>query len=187
MPRWSSSGLGAGGPPPGLGAGGPPLGGPPAGPVAGLPPWRRGRTSARSSVLRVSMVLPDCTVSIAAARPIFAASRVAPRPTAPTATPAMVTPAMAMAVATGTGLCGGGCGLRLWQILCLLRGRLLLRVHIQAIRHQARSGLSWKLIETTAHGAPVLHRGACLLAERNLPVRADFGLDSPVNKLYGIV
>jgi hypothetical protein len=48
----------------------------------------------------VSMVLPDCVVSIAAVRPIFAGSRVAPRPTAPTATPAIVT----LAMATGTGL-----------------------------------------------------------------------------------
>src|SRR5262249_14433298 len=55
----------------------------------------------------VSMVLQDCTVSIAAARP-FAASKLAPRPTAPTATPATVTSAteaaMTMAVATVTGL-----------------------------------------------------------------------------------
>lgn len=99
-------GLGAGGPPPGLGAGGPPLGGPPARPVAGLlPVVSRPHLRATSPVARlVSMVLPDCMVSIAAARPIFAASRVAPRPTAPTATPAIVTPAMATAMATGTGL-----------------------------------------------------------------------------------
>jgi len=54
-----------------------------------------------SPVVRlVSMVLPDCVASIAAVRPIFAASRVAPRSTAPTATPAIITSAMA----TGPGL-----------------------------------------------------------------------------------
>jgi hypothetical protein len=42
-------------------------------------------------------------------------------------------------------VCGGG--LCLWQILCLVRGRLHLRVYLQAIRHEARSGLSWRLIE----------------------------------------
>src|ERR1700738_5256108 len=48
----------------------------------------------------VSMVLPDCVASITAVRPISAASRVAPRPIAPIATPAIVTSAMA----TGPGL-----------------------------------------------------------------------------------
>ena len=48
----------------------------------------RAHLRATSPVVRlVSMVLPDCVVSIAAARPIFAASRVAPRPTAPTLHP----------------------------------------------------------------------------------------------------
>jgi RND family efflux transporter MFP subunit len=32
-----------------------------------------------------------------------------------------------------------------------------------------------------------VYRGACLLAELNLPVRQDFGLDIAINKLYGIV
>jgi hypothetical protein len=98
-------GLGASGPPPGLGAGGPPPGGPPAAPAfAGLPPRGPSGLRATSPVVRlVSMVLADCMVSTAAARPIFAASRVAPQPTAPTATPAIVTQAMAPAMATGTG------------------------------------------------------------------------------------
>jgi hypothetical protein len=97
-------GLGAGGPPPGLGVGGAPLGGPSAGPVAGLPPrGARAHLRATSPVFRlVSMVLADCMVSSVAARPIFAASKVAPRATALTASLEMVTPAMA--VATGTGL-----------------------------------------------------------------------------------
>ena len=93
-------GLGAGGPPLGLGAG--PVGGPPAGPIAGfrlMALWPR--HSATSPAVRlVSKVLADCVVSTAAAKPIFAASRVAPRPTALTATLEIVTPAMA----TGTGL-----------------------------------------------------------------------------------
>ena len=101
------------GPPPGLGAGGPP----PAGArspsvvlrpdlsLAFRPVAARAHLRATSPVVRlVSMVLADCMVSSVAARPIFAASRVAPRPTAPTATLAIVTPAMAMAVAPGTGL-----------------------------------------------------------------------------------
>jgi hypothetical protein len=50
--------------------------------------------------LAVYEVLADCVVSTAAAWPMFAASKLAPRPTA---TPAIVTIAMAMAVATGTG------------------------------------------------------------------------------------
>ena len=104
-------------------------------------PWRRGRTSAR--VRRWSAISwPDCMVSSAAARPIFAASRVAPRPTALTATVEIVTPSMAMAVATGTPIGGGDGGLRLWQSRCLFRRWLLLRLRIQAIRHQACSGLS---------------------------------------------
>ncbi len=127
--RWSSSGLGAGGPP---------LGGPPAGPVAGLPPVAsRPHLRARSPVVRlVSMVLADCMVSIAAARPIFAASRVAPRPTAPTATPAIVRQLWLRPSLPVLAVCGG-CGLRLWRVLCLLRRRLLLRVHLQAIRHKS--------------------------------------------------
>jgi len=99
-------GLGAGGLPPGLGAGGPPLVVPRPDlslafhPVASRPHFRE-----RSPVVRlVSMALPDCVVSIAAAKSIFTASRVAPPPTAPTATSAIATPAMAMAMATGTGL-----------------------------------------------------------------------------------
>jgi hypothetical protein len=43
-------------------------------------------------------------------------------------------------------------------------------VHIQAIRHQTRSGVSWKLIEADG---PLT-----LLAERNLPIRAAFGIDN---------
>src|SRR5712671_5289785 len=54
-------------------------------------------------ISRVSTVLPDRTVSIAADRPISVASRVASRPRARTATPETVTPAMATAVVTGTG------------------------------------------------------------------------------------
>ena len=90
------------GPPPGFGAGGPP------------PVWAaavillivlRAHLRAILQVLhlisRVSTVLSDRMVSIAAARPIFAASRVAPRPTAPTATLEIATPTMVMAVATG--------------------------------------------------------------------------------------
>ena len=98
-------GLGAGGPPPGLSAGGPPLVVlRPDLSLAFLPVAPRPRLRVTSPVVRiVSMVQPDCMVSIAAARPIFAASRVAPRPTAPAATSAIVTPAMAMTVATGTG------------------------------------------------------------------------------------
>jgi hypothetical protein len=112
------------GPPPGP----PPmLAGPPPGPVAGLPPGLAGgpprsvvvrpvlllafrpvapraHLRVRSWVVRlVSMVLADCVVLSVAARPIFVASRVEPRPTAPTATPAIVT-AMATVMATGTGL-----------------------------------------------------------------------------------
>src|ERR1700730_6186374 len=65
----------------------------------------RARLRATSQVVRlVSTVLPDCVVSIAVVRPIFAASRVAARPTAPTASPAIVTPAMATVMATGIGL-----------------------------------------------------------------------------------
>src|SRR6202023_2121459 len=65
----------------------------------------RAHPRATSPVVRLgSIVLPDCVVSIVAVRPIFAASRAAPRLTAPTATPAIVTPAMATAMATGTGL-----------------------------------------------------------------------------------
>ena len=88
----------------------------------------------------VSTVLADCMASSAAARPIFVASRVAPRPTALRLE--IVTPAMAMAVATGTLMRRGDGGLRLWQSRCLFRRRLLLRLRIQAIRHQACSGLS---------------------------------------------
>jgi hypothetical protein len=73
--------------------------------LALLPVAPRPRLRVTSPVVRiVSMVQPDCVVSIAAARPIFAASRVAPRPTAPRATPAIVTPALATTMATGTGL-----------------------------------------------------------------------------------
>lgn len=69
------------GPPPGLGAGGPPA----APAFAGLPPrGPRAHLRAISQVLhlisRVSTVLPDRTVSIAADRRISVASRVAPRP-----------------------------------------------------------------------------------------------------------
>ena len=53
-------------------------------------------------VRRRSATVADCMASSVAARPIFAASRVAPRPTALTATVEIVTPSMAMAVATGT-------------------------------------------------------------------------------------
>ena len=65
----------------------------------------RGRTSARRR--RWSASSRWCW-RIAGSRPrrpgqLFAASRVAARPTAPTATPAIVTTAMAMDVATGTG------------------------------------------------------------------------------------
>ena len=43
-------------------------------------PWRRGRTSARSCrCSHVWMVRPDRMVSIAANRPVFAASKLAPR------------------------------------------------------------------------------------------------------------
>ena len=60
------------------------------------------------AVRLVSMVLPDCVVSIEAAKPTFAVSKLAPRTTAATATPATVTPAtataVAMAAATVTGL-----------------------------------------------------------------------------------
>jgi hypothetical protein len=109
-------GLGAGGPPPGLGVGSPPLGGPQAGSVAGLPP-RAGATPREMSVFRsvaartdlraiLPMVAiwtaqPDCTVSIAADRPVFVASKLAPRLTAPIATPAIVTTAMAVATVIG--------------------------------------------------------------------------------------
>ena len=125
-------GLGAGGPPRGLGAGGPPLGGPPA-----------AHLRAVSQVLhlmwsRVSTVLSDRTVSIAADRRIFVASTVAPRPQARTATPEIVTPAMATAVATGTGL------MRRLRLMPMAdptpppRRGLLLRVRVQAIRHYRR-------------------------------------------------
>jgi hypothetical protein len=94
------------GPPPGLGVGSPPLGGPSAGPVAGLPPRGGAGAPAREIAGGPPRLdgLADCMVSSVAAKPIFAASRVAPQPTAPTATPAIVTPAMAPAMATGTGL-----------------------------------------------------------------------------------
>jgi hypothetical protein len=97
-------GLAAGGPPPGL-AGGPPLGGRPAGPVAGLPP--RGGAGAPPRDIAGGPPRLDGAGGLhglAAAKPIFAVSRVAPRPTAPTATLAIVLPAMAMAVVTDTGL-----------------------------------------------------------------------------------
>ena len=87
-------GFGAGGPPPGLGGGGPPL--------DRLRAHLRAILQVLHLISRVSTVLSDRMDSIAAARPIFAASRVAPRPTAPTATLEIATPTMAMAVATGT-------------------------------------------------------------------------------------
>jgi hypothetical protein len=62
--------------------------------------WPRHRATS-PTVRLVSRVLPACMVSTAAARPIFAASRVAPRPTALTASLEIVT--LPMAVATGTG------------------------------------------------------------------------------------
>ena len=55
--------------------------------LAFRPVAARAHLRARSPVVRlVSMVLADCMVSSVAARPIFAASKVAPRPTALTAT-----------------------------------------------------------------------------------------------------
>ena len=60
--------------------------------LAFRPVAARAHLRATSPVVRlVSMVLADCMVSSVAARPIFAASRVAPRPTAPTATLEIVT------------------------------------------------------------------------------------------------
>ena len=95
--------LGAGGPPPRSRRRRPSLGGPSAGPVAGLPPRAgAGTPPARSRVVRlVSRVLANCMVSSVAAKPIFAVSRVAPRPIAPAAT--LEIAMAAMAVATGTG------------------------------------------------------------------------------------
>ena len=90
------------GPPPGLGAGGPPPGLAsavlpsvvlrPDLSLAFRPVAARAHLRATSPVVRlVSMVLADCMVSSVAAKPIFAASRVAPRPTAPAATLEIVT------------------------------------------------------------------------------------------------
>lgn len=107
------------GPPPGP----PPmLAGPPPGPVAGGPPpvspaalpWvmlrpdlslafrpvaARAHLRAILPLVPIWTVRPDCMVSIAADRPVFVASKLAPRPTAPTATSAIVTPATATAMA----------------------------------------------------------------------------------------
>jgi hypothetical protein len=122
------------GPPPGL-AGGPPLGGPPAGPVTGLPP--------RGPVVRlVSMVLADYMVSIAAARPIFAASRVAPRPTAPTATPVIVTLAMATAMATDTGL------MRRLRLTPMADPTLPPKTAATTCQQPGDTGASWSVMET---------------------------------------
>ena len=105
------------GPPPGP----PPmLAGPPPGPVAGGPPpvspaalpWvmlrpdlslafrpvaARAHLRAILPLVPILTVRPDCMVSIAADRPVFVASKLAPRPTASTVTSAIVTPATATA------------------------------------------------------------------------------------------
>ena len=36
-------------------------------------------------------------------------------------------------------------------------------------------------------GAPVSHRGVCVLAERKVASQANFGLDIFIKKLYGLV
>jgi hypothetical protein len=95
-------GLGAGGPLPGLGTGGPPLSGPPAGPVAGLPP--RGLAAAPSRDIAGGPPRLDGAAVLRGfdrgGQTNFRGVEGPRRPTAPTATPAIITPA----TATGTGL-----------------------------------------------------------------------------------
>ena len=164
------------GPPPGR-AGGPPLGGPPAGPVTGLPHpvVQPEHLRATLPVVRlVSMVLADYMVSIAAARPIFAASRVAPRPTAPTATPVIVTLAMATAMATDTGL------MRRLRLTPMADPTLPPKTAATTCQQPGDTGASWSVMETDRGGRRCGARcktGASIFGQTLLPSRLDLGLD----------
>jgi hypothetical protein len=163
------------GPPPGLGSG-PPLGGPPAGPVAGLPP-------------RVPTGAPPRDIAGGPPPLNDAGGLHGPERSGQANFRGFEGRAAAYSANSYTrngyanfgyrhsfrywALCG--CGLRQWWILRLLRRRLLLRVYIQAIRQRARSDLSWKLIEADGLGAPVLHRGVCLLGRAQLACQGKFG------------
>jgi hypothetical protein len=179
-------GLGAGGPPPGLGAG--PVGGPPAGPIAGLPshgpvaapqrdiasgPPRLEGAGGLHGLDRGGQANFRDVEGRAAAYSANSLTRNSYASYWPWL------PALA--------LCGG-CGLRLWRILCLLRRRLLLRVHLQAIRHQKRSGLSWKLIEAKGRWRPGLAPGRRPFGRTRFACTGWFSaLDNFINKLYGLV
>ena len=185
-----SPGLGAGGPPPGVGAGGPPLGGPSAGPVAGLPP--RGPAGAPPRDIAGG---PPRLDGAAGLRGLDRSGQANFRGVEGRAAAYRANSYTRNSYTSH----GNGRDYRYWpyataaayaygRILRLLRRRLLLRVYIQAIRHQTRSDLSWKLIEADGPLAPRSCTGASVFwAERNLPVRANSGLDTTINKLYGLV
>ena len=139
-------------------------GGPPAGPVASLPP-RGPQAHLRATppvVDLVSKALADC-VDFYPRRPSqFSRHRGSRRdlqrqrlhPQQLRKLRARLWPWLPLLAVRG------GCSLRLWQLLCLLRGRLLLRIYIQAVWHQARSGLSWRMIKTNCPVAPRYCTGA---------------------------
>lgn len=99
--------------------------------------------------------------------------------------PPIVTPVMTTAMATGIGLMR-------WRLLTPLAVptppptmAAITCLHT-AIRHRAHSGLSRNLIEADSPLAPtVSHRG--VFDRTQLPPRGNFGLDTSINKLYGVV
>ncbi len=139
-------GLGAGGPPQGLGAGGPPFGGPPAGPVAGLPP--RGPAGAPPRDIAGGSPRLDGAAGLHGLDRGGQANFRGVEGRAAAYSANSYTRNSYISHGYRSWPYAAAASLRLWQVLrLLLRRRLLLRVYIQAIRHQTRSGVSWKLIE----------------------------------------